>query len=504
MNDVQWRGSGLTRSFYGNPVLRGINLHVGCGEVLGLVGENGAGKSTLMNLIGGVLAPDAGSMWISGRPYHPSSPAAARECGVALVHQELNLFGNLTVAENLFLDRLPRRRLRFLVDRRRLRRQAQQHLGLLQLAIDPDTPLASLAPGQRQLVEIAAALATNSRLIVFDEPTTSLSDDQIERLHGIIGRLRSDGLSVIYISHDLGHVLRLCDRIAVLRDGELQAEGPAGEFTAASLVEKMIGRRIEAVFPKRHAAIRGTQKRLEVLGVRRTGSAHAVHFDVHAGEIVGLAGLMGAGRTELVRTLFGLDSTDQGEARLNGRRLRMGPARRVRQGLAMLTEDRRSEGILGAAPVVENLTLSSLNHYRVGPGPLFSARRATAAASSIGDRLRISCSGLRRQPVRTLSGGNQQKVVIGKWLLTQPQVLMLDEPTRGVDVSTKSQIYSLIAELADGGAGILVASSELEELTGLCDRILVMYRNRIVAEFQREEFDRQRILMAAFGHEVPR
>jgi ribose transport system ATP-binding protein len=491
------RFEGLGKDWFGVPAVADLWLDIAEGEVLGVIGENGAGKSTLMNMIGGVTPPTHGRMLWRGEPYAPAGAADATAAGIAFIHQELNLFTNLTVAENLFIDGFPRRPglLRPLIDRRAMRERAAELLSRLGLDIPPDRTLDALSPGERQLVEIVRALHRDASLIIFDEPTTSLTPRETERLFQVIGGLREAGRTVIYISHILGDVRRLADRVAVLRDGHLVGGGPVAEFDVPRMIRTMIGRELVAVYPPRSAPPRAAPV-LEVRGLSAPGVIEDVSLTVREGEILGLFGLMGSGRSELARILMGLDPASQGEVRLLGRPLAGGPRERVRQGMAFVTENRREEGLMMDASIRDNLTLPAIE--RLGGAFGIDRERVDATALSLREAVRLRAQDLARQPVRSLSGGNQQKVVIGKWLPTQPRLLILDEPTRGVDVGARSEIYAIADRLAAEGAGLLVISSELEELMGLCDRIAVMSRGEVVASFDREGFEERRIIAAAF------
>jgi ABC-type sugar transport system ATPase subunit len=484
----------VSKAFSGIPVLRGVSFTLAGGQVLGVVGENGAGKSTLMNVLGGVVAPDAGDVRLSGETFRPRGPADAMARGVAYIHQELNLLPNLSVAENLSLARLPRRGP--LVDRRRLDEDARRRLLAVGLDLPPRTLVGDLGPGARQLVEIARALAADARVVILDEPTTSLTAPEADRLFALVRRLRDEGRGLVYISHALGDVLRLADDVLVLRDGEAVAFGPSPGFDEARLITLMVGRAVEAVYPSRDAPAPG-EPALEVERLGREGAFREVSLVVRPGEVVGLAGLMGAGRTELLRAIFGLDPPDSGEVRVRGGRLRPAPREAIARGVAFVTEDRRADGLVLDASVAANLALVSLPaHARGG----WIDRRALAAAlAAQAEAVRLEAPGRLGRPARTLSGGNQQKVVLGKWLLGRPSVVLLDEPTRGIDVGAKQHVYRLVADLAAGGAAVLLASSEIEELLGLADRILVLRRGSVVDELPRPEFDRERILAAALG-----
>jgi len=488
----------ISRRFFGVPVLQGVSFTVPQGHTVGLVGENGAGKSTLMNILGGNLRPDGGRMLLEGRPYAPQTPRDAERSGVAFIHQELNLFPNLSIAENLFITGFPSRsRWWPLLDRRELHRRTREVLAPVDLHHPPETPVERLSAGERQLVEIAKALAQEARLILFDEPTTSLTDVEAGRLFEIMVRLRGRGISMIYISHSLGHVLRLCDSVAVMRDGALVAHEAASSLDVDRLVTLMVGREIRQLFPERSRRAPGPVA-LEARGLSQPGIVRNVSLEVRRGEILGIAGLMGSGRSELARILFGLDPCATGEIRLNGERLNgLPPRERIRRGLAFLTEDRRAEGLCLEASIADNLALVTWPRFASRPFGRLRAKDARAAVTGMREAVRLTASARDAQPVKTLSGGNQQKVVLGKWLLNEPQAFLLDEPTRGIDVGAKQEVYRLIADLARRGAAVLVISSELEELIGLCDRILVMRRGQIGDALESGEFDRERILRAA-------
>ena len=473
----------LVKSFSGVPVLRNVSLAVSSGGIFGIAGENGAGKSTLMNIVGGVAVPDAGEMRIGGEPYSPESPLDAAARGVAFVHQELNLFPNLSIADNLFLTEFPRRRALGLplIDRRAACSRAAAVLSEVGLELPPDTLVEHLSPGERQLVEIARSLRSDVRVLILDEPTTSLARVEAERLFAILRSLTARGIAVLYISHVLEDLLRLCRRILVLRDGAAVAEGPAADFNAERLVTAMVGRSIAQVFPLKPQRTAGPPV-LEAEGVSQPGVVHDIRFTLRAGEVLGIAGLMGSGRTELARILFGLDPHSAGEVRLNGEPVgKLSTRARIARGLAFVTESRREDGLFLNQAVDANLRI--VTHAKESLGALVQ-------------RLGIRCADAFRQPVRQLSGGNQQKVALGKWLTRRPAALILDEPTRGIDIGAKHEIYQAILELAGAGTGILVISSEIEELTGICDRIMVMRKGELRA-LEAGELDREQILKAA-------
>lgn len=487
----------INKRFGEAAVLRNVSLRVARGRTLGLVGENGAGKSTLMNILGGNLAADSGLMVLDGHAYEPRNPTDATRHRIAFIHQELNLFPNLSIAENLFLTGFPQFGRLPLIRRSGLRRQTVRLLDQVGLHQSPDCLVERLSAGERQLVEIAKALAGDARLIIFDEPTTSLSARETERLFALMSRLRAQGISMIYISHVLGDVQRWCDDLVILRDGEVVGAGPVRDFSIERMITLMVGRSLNQLYPER-AGTPGPSPVLSVRGLSQPGIVRDIAFELQRGEVLGIFGLMGAGRSELARILFGLDPHATGTVLLNGVPLGgASPRERIRRGLAFLTENRREEGLCLEAGIAENMTLAALPNYLRRPAPLLDQGRLGAAVRGLRESVRLTPGARDDQPVQTLSGGNQQKVVLAKWLLAQPAVLILDEPTRGIDVGAKFEVYQLIRQLALEGAGILIISSELEELTGLCDRILVMAHGEITDAMARPEFQRERILRAA-------
>ncbi len=496
----------IEKSFFGVKVLKGVSFGVGAGRIVGLVGENGVGKSTLMNLLGGNLQPDAGELRVNGQSYAPRHPNDARAAGIAFVHQELNLFPNLSIAENLFLTDFPLLGGVPWIDRGALRSRASESLRQVGLDHSPATLVERLPAGERQLVEIAKALGANARAIILDEPTTSLSTRECERLFTLVTQLQDRGIAIIYISHALGDVLRLCDDLVVLRDGEMVGSGSTKDFTHDRLVSLMVGRQLNQLYPERRASARrggllsnepDQSPALQVERISQPGIVRDISFSLAAGEVLGISGLMGAGRSELARILFGLDPCASGEIRLAGQPLTGAPRQRIQRGLAFLTEDRRHEGLCMEASIAENMVLVTLPANSRTPARFLDFAGIKSAVTRMRDAVKLSPKATDVQAVRTLSGGNQQKVVLGKWLLAEPKVLILDEPTRGIDVGAKFEIYQLIHQLADRGAGVLVISSEIAELMGICDRILVMRHGGITGEFRREEFDREKILAAA-------
>jgi ribose transport system ATP-binding protein len=491
---------GIGKSFFAIHAVRDITLSLGRGRVLGLIGQNGAGKSTLMNVVGGVFPPDEGSMLLDGQPYAPAGPSAANRAGIAFIHQELNLFTNLTIAENIFVDGFPRRNLGLLstIDRRAMRARTAELLKDVNLELAAETPVARLSPGERQLVEVAKALQLDARIIIFDEPTTSLTTRETERLFALVERLREAEKTMIFISHILADVMHIADDVAVLRDGELLASGPKTDFDIGRMISLMVGRSIDQLFPPRTGAPTN-ETLLEVKSLSATGIVKDIGFVLHGGEILGLFGLMGSGRTELARILFGLDEFDTGAVVVGGKEARRAsPRQSIRSGMAFITENRREEGLLMSMPIAENIALASLPKFAVTPVQFVEETRLLEVTAEIANTLRIKARAIAEQPAKSLSGGNQQKVVIAKWLMSAPAVFLMDEPTRGIDVAAKHEIYGIMDRLAAEGGGLLFISSEIEELIAMSDRILVMSRGEIVGEFARGAFDKERILRSAF------
>ncbi|MEJ2704760.1 MAG: sugar ABC transporter ATP-binding protein [Sedimentisphaerales bacterium] len=500
MGDWALELDGVGKSFFGVPALNKVTLSIEEGHTLGLIGENGAGKSTLMNILGGVIAPNEGRIRLFGQEHRPVCPAEAARAGVAFIHQELNLFANLSIADNLFIDGFPRLGRSPFINKRCARRQAKEFLSAVNLDISPATPVELLTPGERQLVEIARALGRDSRVLIFDEPATSLTARERKRLSGIIGRLQEQGRTIIYISHILEDVLRVSDTIAVLRDGRLVSTGPCGKYTVDRMISDMVGRRIDGMYPARRTRP-GVAAVLKVEGLTQPGIVRDISFELREKEILGVFGLMGSGRSEMARIIFGLDRCNSGRIVVGASDVTgASPRANIRNGLAFVTENRRTEGLLMEATVMDNLDLLTLQKSsKFGRGAIVDGSRTSELADGMAAKLRITGGPIRKQRAKNLSGGNQQKVVIGKWLLADPKVLVLDEPTRGIDVGAKYEIYGIINTLAEAGAGILYICSELEELVGLCDRILVMSRGEIRAEFHRGDYDQEAILQAAFS-----
>jgi len=491
---------GITKSFAGNSVLAGVRLRAAAGEVHALVGENGAGKSTLMKILAGVHRPDGGEILIEGRPVHFSKPADALAHGVAMIYQELSLAPHLTVAENVFLGREP---LRFkplgVVDQRGMNERAGRLLKEYGFTVDPRAVVGRLSAADRQLVEIARATAEARRVVVMDEPTSSLTAHEAEELFRLIRDLKRRGLAVIYISHRLEELGEIADRLTVLRDGREVYEGAWGELTQEQIIRHMAGRELKEIFPPREAK-RG-EVLLRVENLSRAGKFEDVTFEARAGEVVGFAGLAGAGRTELVESVFGAQPFDSGEVYLDGSKFNLpSPARAVGLGLGLLTEDRKRTGLCLNQTLASNLTLANVG--ALVKGLLLSRGRERRAAREYVERLHVRPPDPDKTAGR-LSGGNQQKVLLGRWLFAGSRVFLLDEPTRGVDVAARAEIYRAVNKLAEGGAAVVMVSSDLPELLGMADRILVMRRGRLVAELDAGRTTQEEVLTyAALEEEV--
>ena len=494
------RLSGVRKSYPGVLALDGLDLEIRPGEVIGLVGENGAGKSTLMKILGGVTTPDSGTIEVDGVPYAALTVGGSLRAGIAFVHQELNLFDNLDVAANVFIGREPRRLgVLNLVDTARQRAAVLPLLEQLGANFSPDTPVSRLSLAQQQLVEIAKALSQDARLVILDEPTSSLPIAETEKLLAVINRLRARGIAVIFVSHRLGEIERACDRVVVLRDGRLVGKLAKDEISHDRLVKLMIGRELKVIYapPK---ADRGAVA-LAARDIRTAAYPHhAVSLDLHGGEILGLAGLVGSGRTELARAFFGIDPIYGGTLVSNGKPIRIAGARdAVEHGIFLVPEDRKGTGILLDLSVAENISLPNLTAYAVAA--LVSAERERGQAEQSRSQLAIKVPTVDTR-TGSLSGGNQQKVVLAKWLAMAPRVIIFDEPTRGIDIGAKSEIYRLMRALADSGVAVLMISSDMEEVIGVSDRIAVMHEGGISGMLERDQFSEENVLLLAVGKPV--
>jgi ABC-type sugar transport system ATPase subunit len=490
------QATALHKRYGGVHALRGVGIVVYPGEVHALVGENGSGKSTLLKILSGQIREDSGSVALAGRPAAFRSPTDALRAGIATVTQETTLAPDLSIAENIFLGhRMVRRGP--LIDWRATWRRAVDALRRLGLALDPSLPVRRLRPDQQQMVEIARALSIDARVLVLDEPTSSLTDDEVASLFTLVRNLRAQGVAIVFVSHRLKEVFELADRITVLRDGRTVHESAAAQLDRPTLIRLMVGRSLEDMEPPA-AQERGDRPALRLRGLTVPRGVADVDLDIEPGEIVGLAGLVGAGRSELLETVFGLRRPIAGSIEVDGSVVSFAnPREAIEAGIAFVPADRKVQGLVHEMSVRENLVMAATSRLARARRPATRRELRIVRESFDGMRIRATSS---RVPVATLSGGNQQKIVLGKWLATSPRVLMLDEPTRGVDVGSKSEIYQLLFQAAESGVAILVSSSENQELLTLCDRILVMFRGRIAAELSRDEATEARIAHFAGGH----
>lgn len=491
-----FRIDNLSKRFPGVLALDQVSLEVNSGEVLGLVGENGAGKSTLIKSITGFHKPDEGALYFDGKKLEHITPHYSMSIGIACIYQELNLVPFLSVAENIFLGReqIKVKRLGWL-DREYQRSESQKILDTLGLKIDPNTLVGSLGVGQQQMVEIARAIRAHAKMIIMDEPTASLSAHETEKLLQIIRYLKGEDISIIYISHHLEEVLAVCDRITVLRDGKSVGTVNVGDVTIDDLVKMMVGRDITQKYPKISASI--GKEMLRVENLTRKGVLDNISFNARAGEILGFAGLVGAGRTETARAVTGADPVDGGRVFVEGRQVHIKrPKDSIEAGIAFLTEDRKGQGLIMIQDIEFNSTLVNLKSYV--KGIFLNLKRCKIDAEEKVRELRIRCPGIG-MVTGNLSGGNQQKVVIAKWLLSKARIFIIDEPTRGIDVGAKVEVYNLMNELVKGGAAVIMISSEMDECMGMSDRIIVMHEGKITAEYTAEEATQEKILYAASG-----
>jgi len=488
----------VSKSFGAVAAVQGVSFPLYGGEAHALVGENGAGKSTIVKMLAGVHRPDAGTLLVDGQPVEFANPAAAKAAGIAVIYQEPTLFPDLSVAENIAMGRHPVNGLHA-IDRAAMRAHAEELFARLGVAIEPDRPARGLSIADQQIVEIAKALSSQARILVMDEPTAALSGVEVDRLFSVARSLRDEGAAIMFISHRFEEITALCQRVTIMRDGKHVStdplQGPEGELTVEEMVRRMVGRDLDALFPKREVA--PGEVVLDVEGLARAGVFADISFQVRAGEIVALAGLVGSGRSEVVQAVFGVDKRDAGVVRMHGRPVKAdNPRAAMRAGMALVPEDRRQQGLVMDLSIERNVTLPrsrSLSQL----GMLFGGRERREAVEWT-KRLQTKYRRLG-DTVGTLSGGNQQKVVLAKWLATTPQLLIVDEPTRGIDVGTKAEVHRLMSSLAADGVAVVMVSSELPEVLGMADRVLVMREGRIVAEIPRAEADEESVMFAAMG-----
>lgn len=486
---------GISKSYPGVRALDGVDFEVRAGEVHALVGENGAGKSTLMKILAGAIPMDSGSILMDGRLVHIDSPLTAMSHGIGIIYQEFNLVPYMSAAENIFLGREPKGALPGFIDFAKMNSGAQEVLDRLGVRLSAKTQVSRMSVAQQQMVEIAKTISRKARIIAMDEPSATLTEHELDNLFALIAQLKSEGVGVIYISHRLEEIFQIADRVTVLRDGHLVATKDIADTDRDDIIQMMVGREIKEKIPKRAAEL--GDKLLEVRGLCREGVLKDISFEVRRGEILGLAGLVGAGRTEVARCIFGADPIDGGEIIFEGEKVTIGsPLDAIKLGIGFVTEDRKLLGLILSMAVRENISLANLDMLSILGFVDFKKERQ--AAESYVSELSIKTPSIE-QKVENLSGGNQQKVVLAKWLFTNSKVLIFDEPTRGIDVGSKVEIYQLMNRLAAQGVGIIMISSELPEVLGMSDRILVMHEGRIAGELSREEATQEAIMHLATG-----
>ncbi len=495
MDSYKLQVKNICKSFPGVLALDNITLNARAGSVLVLCGENGAGKSTLMKIIDGVYQPDRGDILIDGKKVHIRNPIQARGYGISMIFQELNYIPEMTVEESLFCGRLPKNACK--IDWKVIRSRTKELLEKENLAYSPTMQMKDLSVSDRQMLEIIKAISIDARIIIMDEPTSAISDREVERLFCKIAELKARGTCVIYISHKMDEIFQIADDIAILRDGRVIDCRPREQLTIDEVISLMVGRKIDSNYPKRIIPIGDVS--LNVTSLTEPNVFKNINFFAKQGEIVGFSGLMGAGRTEVMRALFGLDPHESGDVEVHGKKVKIGSVQdSIKAGIAMLSEDRHRFGIIPVRSVRENIGLSSLHRF-IYRGRLHAAKE-NSVISDICSRMNVKTPSLATT-VEALSGGNQQKVVLSKWMLSDPDILILDEPTRGIDVGAKYEIYKLIGDLAAEKKTLIVVSSELPELIGMCDRIYVMCKGEIAGELKHEEFSQETIMRLATGYE---
>jgi rhamnose transport system ATP-binding protein len=487
--------AGVTKQFGAVQALRGVDLNLYAGEVHALVGENGAGKSTLVKILAGIHRADAGVIKIDGKGVEWHNPAQARNAGIAVIHQEPTLFPDLNVAENVFMGRHPRDRFGR-VDWKRMYQEVERLLASLDVRLNVYTPVQGLSVADQQLVEIAKALSLDSRVLIMDEPTAALSAHEVHELFAIVRQLRERGVAILFVSHRLEEIFELAECVTVLRDGARVATAPVSELSTEEIIRQMVGRELETLYPK--SEVEPGEVILDVRHLARNGTFENVSFQVRQGEILGFAGLIGAGRTEVARVIFGIDRADAGEIHIGGKQVQIhSPEAAMKYGIAYVPEDRRQHGLIMDFSIARNMTLPVLLRQTSLLG-LVNQRREREIAKDYSAQLQVRSAGID-QLVKALSGGNQQKVVLAKWLITDPSVLILDEPTRGIDVGSKAEVHRIVSQLARKGLAIILISSELPEILAMADRVLVMHEGRIAAEFTHADVDQEKVMFAATG-----
>lgn len=487
----------ISKSFPGVKALDKVQLQIRSGEVHALMGENGAGKSTLMKILNGLYKPDEGEIFFNGQRIEIDSPADALKAGISMIHQELSPIRGMSIAENIFLGREPLYPNTLFIKKRELHKRAAELLDRFNMKLDPNVLLSRLSVAQMQMIEIIKAVSYNARIILMDEPTSALTEDEVKKLFSTIRDLKRSGVPIVYISHRMEEIFEIADRVSVLRDGKYIGTEDIAAITEERLISMMVGRELKSIFSKEEAKIGDTV--LEVRNLKRKDAFHDISFKARKGEILGIAGLMGAGRSEVMRAIFGIDRLDSGEILFEGKKIEVRkPMDAIDHGIAMVTEDRKELGLVICRSIRENISLPSIRSFCNGSFVRKPAEKAKC--NEIAKDISIKMKNIN-QIVQFLSGGNQQKVVLAKWLITKPKILILDEPTRGIDVGAKAEIYKIMSALARDGMAIIMISSELPEIMGMSDRILVMGDGRIKGEFSREKVTQEDILACAIGGE---
>jgi len=495
MNSCILEMKGMKKYFYGVKALDGVDFKIRNGEVHALIGENGAGKSTLVKILAGVHQPTAGNIIFNDKPVQFPSPQVSQQAGISAIHQEATMFLELSIAENIFMGHHIRNKSNRLLSWKEMKSKTQKLLDKLELDIHPDTKVKNLSVAQRHMVEVAKALSLNAKIVIMDEPTSALTLKEVEYLYKIIKKLKSEGKAIIFISHKFEEVFEIADYFTVLRDGKYIGEGRMADVTIDKIIQMVIGRSLEQMYPKLEAEQGDII--LKVENLTKIGLFKNVSFELHKGEILGFFGLVGAGRSEVMQTIFGIDSKTSGDVFINGEKVNIAnPSDAMNHGLAYLPEDRQIQGAILAMNVRENITLPIID--RISRHIFLDRNREFEITDKYGKHIEIKASGWE-QLVEDLSGGNQQKVVLAKWIATKPRILIMDEPTKGIDVATKATVHNFISELAKNGVAIILISSELPEILGMSNNVIVMHEGVITAKFTREEANSEKIIKAAIG-----
>jgi inositol transport system ATP-binding protein len=487
---------GISKTFGNINALKNVHFEADYGRVHALMGENGAGKSTLMKILSGIIQPDEGKITLKGKEVQFKNPRAALSSGIVMIHQELSPIPEMTIAENILIGREPVYNMPGILNRNKLRQTAAELLKRMDLSLNPDLKMKDLSISEMQMVEIVKAFSYNAQLIIMDEPTSAISDKEVEKLFEIISKLKENNISIVYISHKIDEIYRIADDITILRDGEFIDRGPSKTLDYNDLIKKMVGRELREIFPKENLDLKETI--LEIKNFSKADKFSNISFSLRKQEILGIAGLMGAGRTEIAESLFGIDPPDSGNLYLNGIETKIrNPHDAINLGIGFIPEDRKIKGLILCRSVLENISLAFLNRFCF-VGTLINLHKEKNEVKQQILNLKIKTSSVY-QTAESLSGGNQQKVVLSKWMLGNSDILILDEPTRGIDINSKAEIYKIMTGFVKLGKSLIMISSELTELIGMCDRIIVFHKGKITREFKQKDFNQEMILKAAVG-----